>query len=429
MTEGIRIFAAAGAATVVLLAPVAAAAQEVAETSVIVIAPQLQRFDAAGSRIEPEVMPQPIRAGGLLLEPSLSMIGGYDNNVFNFAQAEGDAVALLTPRLRIRADTSRHLFQLDTVAQVRRFAELTTENSEEFRVAGRTRLDLVDNNTLTGTIAFDRQIEPRSSLASVPDAAEPVAFDVLRAEVGGDFSFGRLSVRPGVRYLESDFDPVDLRSGGSANQSFRDLRTYGGSLALGYRVSGLVTAFGLVNYGSSESTNPAPNAERDATDWSLMAGLRGELSPLVVAEVSAGYRKRDFDNVRFLDFSGLTYSAEIEWYVTPLVTLELRASQDFLNSGVLQVAGILANRVSVAAYYDPLRNLRLSATVLYENFDYRESDTSAARPAARVSAQYFVNPNLSLGGYIGFRGQDVSGPQLVQTFDSLSGGIGITLTP
>lgn len=426
MTKGFRIIAAAAGT---LAVPGAAWAQEVADSSVIVIAPQLSRSDAAGARIEPGVMPQPIATGGFLLEPSLSVVGGYDTNVFNFDDAEGDAVVLLTPRLRVRADTSRHLVELDAVAQLRRFASQTTEDSEEFRLVARTRLDLVNNNTLAATGSYERQIEPRSSAASVPNAAEPVSFSLARADLNGDFAFGKLSVRPGVRFSESSFSSVDLLGGGSANQSFRDLRTYGGGVALGYRVSGLVTTFGAVNYGQSESTNPIPGAARDASDLSLTAGVRGELSPLVVAEVAAGYRKRDFDLDRFLDFDGFTYSADVQWFVTPLVTIQAQASQNFSNAGIVEVAGTLSNRASLAVFYDPLRNLRLSVSTEFEHLDFRETDTSASRPSARLTAQYFLSRNLSLGGFVGFRSQSVSGPPLVQSFTSFSTGIGITLTP
>lgn len=425
----IRGFHAGAIALGALALPSAAMAQNVAETSMIVIAPDLQRSDAAGARVEPGFSPRPIAVAGLLIEPSLSTVGGYDTNVFNFTEARDDAVLLLTPRLRARADTNRHLLQIDTVGQLRRFARLRTENSEEFQVNALTRLDLADRNTITAGGSIARQIEPRSTFATVPDAANPVSFSLAQANLAGDFAIGRLAVRPGALISESRFDDVDLLGGGISDQSFRDLRTYGGSLALGYRFSDLAMLFAQGRYTDATSTRPPPGDERDSTDLMLTGGIRGQISPLLMAEVALGYRKRDFALEQFLDFEGLTYHADIEWYVTPLLTITAEAEQDFFNSGIIEVAGILSNSFSLSAFYDPLRNLRLSATASFEHFNFRETESRARRPAARLAAQYFLNPNFSLGGFVSYRGQFGNEQEFVRNFTAFSAGLGITITP
>ena len=157
--------------------------------------------------------------------------------------------------------------------------------------------------------------------------------------------------------------------------------------------------------------------------------MRGEISPLVSATFAVGYRQRNYDRVQFRDFAGVTYRADVQWYATPLMTFRLQASQSFLNSGNANVAGILSNRVSLTGYYDPLRNLRLAATLTFEHNDYRDTDTTARRPSAQLQAQYRVSRNWSLGAFAGVRHQGVSGTPLVQPFTSFSAGLGVTFTP
>lgn len=417
--------AALGAAAL----PSAALAQGVADTSMIVVAPNLQRSDAAGARIEPGFMPRAVAVAGLLVEPSLSAVGGYDSNVFNFTDAQGDAVLLLTPRMRVRTDATRHLLQIDSVAQLRRFTELTTENSEEFRITSLARLDIADRDTISLTGSIERQIEPRSTFATVPDAANPVTFGLMQAQVVGDFWLGRLAVRPAAFASQTAFRDVALLGGGVSEQDFRDLRTYGGAISLGYRFSDLAMLFAQGRYADAVSTNPIAGAERDSIDLMVTGGVRGQISPLVMAEVAIGYRKRDFAQAIFLDFEGLTYQADIEWYVTPLITLTAEAEQDFLNSGILEVAGILSNRFALSAFYDPLRNLRVSASAMFERFNFRETESRASRPAARIAAQYFLSRHLSLGGFAAYRAQIGNEQEFVRDFTALSVGVGITLTP
>ncbi len=424
-----RIFMLATAAAIApAIAPAATLAQEIGETTSIVVNPTLRRSDVAGARIEPDYSPQPIRTGPLVIDASLSLAAGYDTNVFDRDNAEGDAVALLTPRVRVRLDTPRHLVQLTGIGHVRRFASTGSEDSEEFELRAQTRLDLAERQSVFANASYGSQIESRSSAGTVTTADEPVHFDLVTAQVGADVELGNLWVRPVAHFEESDYSPLAI-AGTDFDLSFRNTRRYGGDLAVGYEFSQLFAAFGEVGISESESLEPAFNAARDSTDLTFLAGVRGEVSPLVWAEVAVGYRDHDYDLVRFLDHSGLTYRADVQWFFTPLITLRFQASQSFLNSGNAAVAGILSNRASVTGYFDPLRNLRVSATVAYEHNQYRETDTVARRPSVRLQAQYAANRNISLGVFAGLRRQEVSGAPLVQSYTSFSTGLGVTLTP
>lgn len=424
-----RILAlSATALTACVFASGGAMAQEIGQTTAIVIDPQLDRGDVAGNRAEPDFAPQPVRAGPLVIDSSLSLAAGYDTNVFDRTVEEGDAAFLVTPRVRIRADTPRHLVQVSAVGHFRRFASTGSEDSEEFDLRAQTRLDLAERQSVFANAGYAHQIEERSSVGTVVTADEPVGYDRTTAQVGADVEFGRLWLRPSADLEQSDYSDVSI--GGVDNDlSFRNTRRYGGDLAVGYKFSDLFAAFGEAGYSQTESTDAAPNAVRDADDVSFLAGVRGEVSPLVTAEIAVGYRQRDYQLVRFLDYDGLTYRADVQWFITPLVTLRFEAGQTFLNSGNAQVAGILSNRASVTGYFDPLRNLRLSAMVAYEHNKYRETDTTAQRPSVRFAAQYQANRNVSLGAFAGIRRQDVSGPLLVQPYTSFSAGLGVTLTP
>ena len=408
--------------------PAAAWAQEIGDTTSIVIAPSLTRSDVAGGRLEPEFAPEPIRAGPLVIDASVSLVGGYDTNVFDRPDGKGDAVSLITPRVRLRADTARHLLQLTAVGQVRRFVSTKSENSEEFDLRAQTRLDLAERQSVFANASWGRQIEPRSSAGTSINADEPVSYARASAQLGADIELGRLWVRPAVDIDETDYSNIEI-AGVDTDLSFRNTRNYGGKLAVGYKFSELFAAFGEGGYSETESLDAAPGAERDASDKSFLAGVRGEVSPLVSAEVAVGYRQRDYELDRFRDYKGLTYRANVQYFVTPLITLQFQANQSFLNSGNALVAGILSNRASLSGYYDPLRNLRLSTTIAYEHNRYRETDTVARRPSLRMAAQFQANRHLSLGIFAGLRRQDVSGTPLVREFTSFSSGVGITLTP
>jgi hypothetical protein len=117
----------------------------------------------------------------------------------------------------------------------------------------------------------------------------------------------------------------------------------------------------------------------------------------------------------------------VQWYVTPLVTLRLEAGQRFENSGNPEVAGILSDKVTISAYYDPLRNLRLGVSAGFDYNKYRELGTRAYRKSVGIQAQYLLNHALSIGAHASFLGQDVRGPAIVNEFTSFGAGVGMTL--
>lgn len=412
-----------------LLVPGSAVAQEIGETSSITVSPQLYRGDVAGARSEPEFSSAPLLVGPVFIEPAISVVGGYDSNVFNRTAEQGAAVATVTPVLRVRTNAPRHEARFSAVGHLRRFSRFHSENSEEFQLRGEGRLDLIDRHTVSGSVGFARSIEPRSSAGSVLGAEEPVSFERASAALDANIVLGALRISPGAALTQVDYAPVDLIGGGSADQSYRNSRTVAGNLSVGYDLHGWLTAFTELNYSDVNSTSAPAALSRDSTNISLVAGVQGDITPVISGELGVGYRWRDYALPRFLDFGGATYRADVQWYVTPLVSLRLQARQEFRNSGDPVIPGILSNQVGGSAYYDPLRNLRLAASATYEDNKYRETDTRARRASVRVQAQYWLDRHLSVGAFASALDQNVSGAPLVRPFTSLSAGLGLTLKP
>lgn len=419
-----RLALSSGAA----VAPTLALAQSIGAGTSIVIDPHLYRQDVAGARIEPAFRPHPVLIGPVFAQPGISVVGGYESNVFNGPEGAAAAVVTVIPSLSLQADMPRHALNLSTSGTFRRFSRYRTENSEEFALEAGARLDLGERQTVKTSAGFAHLIEPRSSAGSVPDAAEPVSYGRLLAETSIGFNIGKFRLSPGLRYQSLRYGAVALLGGGKADQSFRDTQSIAGDIRLDYDFSGLVSAFIGGGHENIKSTSTRGPLRRDSRTRSVYAGLNGELSRLVSGEVALGYQSRDYAEPTYRDFHGLTFRADLQWYVTPLMTLRAEASRAFRNSGDRRVGGILTDAFVLSAYHDPLPNLRLAASARLERGDYGEVGTRTWRKSARLQAQYRLTPVLSFGGYAGFLRQDVSGPPLVNRFTSFSAGFGLTAT-
>lgn len=426
MKRGLVKFMISSAAAIV---PVGVSGQEIGAGTSIVIAPELARDDVAGGRSEPAYRPVPVLAGPFFVQPRLSLVTGYESNVFNRPGTSPAAVFTAMPSLEARANLPRHALNLSAAGTVRRFSRYRSEDSEEFALNADGRLDLASQQVLTTQVDYAHLIEPRSSTGTVANSAEPVSYDRLRTEIGSRFQFGNLHISPNVAFQRVDYQPVSTTGGAQLDQRFRDTRSLQGAIRIDYDLSGFASVFVSGGYGEVTSTAAPAAIRRDSRNPVALAGIRGDLSPVIWAEIAMGYSSRNYETDVYRDFKGFTYQADLQWYVTPLMTLRAQADRSFRNGGNPQVAGILADELTVSAFYDPTRSLRVSASVSIERDNYRETATRAWRTSARLQAEWRLNRRLSLGSYARLLRQDVSGPLIVNDFTTLRIGLGITLTP
>lgn len=411
------------------LSPATVMAQQIGSLADIVIEPGLDRNDVAGMRNEPDFSPQPLNAGPLVINARIALATTYDSNVLNNANGSDDLGTQITPRIAVTSDTGRLRSQVAAIARVRRFIDLQSENSEEFQLSGSTTYALDEGNSINARAAYGQLIEPRSSVFTQLGAAEPVAFQDFSAGLGASISLGDIRLSPTVGYERLAFQDLELVGGGEDDQSFRDVRSLNAGLTLGYELSPLLTVFSQGTVRDRESVSPEAGLDRSSQDFSLLGGVRGELSPLVTAEFAVGYRQRDFENPLFRDNSGVTFRGDLQWFFSPLISFRLNGSQQLRGGGNREVANIVSNRVSASAFYDLQRNLRLALTATFEHNDFQDVDTNATRPSLRLQSQYQINPNIAFGAFVLAQKQDVSGTPLVGEFESLSLGLGVILTP
>lgn len=404
----------------------------IAQTSTsasIIVAEELDRLDAAGARIEPAFQPIPLHLGAFAIQPAVSFINGFSSNVFNRRGAQQDTSAIVIPAVRINADFAPYRLDIHAGGTLRRFAKFTSENSEEFNISSEGAFLLSNSDQIVASIGFARLIEPRSSAGTVSDAAEPLSYNRLEGKVGSGLQLGKFRLAPSFSYQGLHYARLSLRDGSKTDQSFRNAQSIRGDIRISYDFSDMFSAFASGTLSKIRSTSASEDIRRDAQGLSALIGVKGEVTPLLSGEVGFGYQSRRYELPIYRDFSGITFTADLQWYVTPLTTLRLQADRTFQNSGYREVAGILTDSLTLTAYHDLLRNLRLSLSAALERGRYREVDTRTIRQTLRFNTEYRLNPRLSVGGYILFISQDVEGAPLVSAFTSASAGIGITVTP
>ena len=377
----------------------------------------LFRPDAAGTRPEAAYNPTGIAIGPLRVLPKIELGAVIDSNIFNQdGGADREAYFVARPALRIVSDWGRHGFEVDADARIRRFASLEREDSEEFGLGASGRYDLDYASAIFTRVGYARRIEPRGAGGPVNANAEPSAYSELGSSIGASREFGPLRLRASVSATRRRYDEIRLVAGSEQDQSFRNARAITVTPRVDYAVSPAAGLFVTGSYSAVKSLDAPSCCARDATGGTILAGVRAELGRLVIGEVAAGWRTRSFERPQYRDFGGPTFDARIDWYPTELISFRLSAGQDIENSGIATVAGIVTRNAILSAYYDPLRNLRITGSLRYSNEKYRELHVETDSVGASLRADYSFNRNLTLGLRAGVRDRGSSAPQTVSEF-------------
>ncbi len=390
------IAAASGAAAVATLP---AAAQAADGDSFF----QRDRYTAVNERQQPEFDPEPIQSGALLLRPQLEVGAGARSNLFASSNDKvSDVFLVIAPSISGETTWSRNALGFNVYVAHNEYLDTDEESSTGYGADVTARLDASSRLNFDGRIVGDRSYEPRSSAASLPNALEPVEIDRLGGEVGANYEFGRVKLRGRVAADEYNFADVALRSGGTADQDFRD-RT---DLSVGGRAAYAMerdwalfaeTQFIDRNYDAPTLFNPF---NRDNQGVVFLVGTDFELASLMRGEIAVGYQSFEFDDAAFSDVDGISVDARLQYFVTELTTLTGAATRTVTDSGLIGSAGTVLTGVDLRADHELRRNLLIYGEVNFANFDFQDVNRSDDRFIIGAGTTWKLNKRMAVeAGY------------------------------
>ena len=114
-------------------------------------------------RIRPDYRPLGIHVGGFLVFPKLEIGEKYDDNIratqHNRLDDFGTTIA---PSIAAESTWSRHALGLQAFGVFQQFAEHSSENASEGGVNLTGRLDMTEQDFLSGFLSYSHQVQPRS---------------------------------------------------------------------------------------------------------------------------------------------------------------------------------------------------------------------------------------------------------------------------
>lgn len=328
------------AAWIATIVPMAAAGQAPERGETVRERPR-EAYDANG-----------LRAGGFLLFPTIELGVRHEDNVYRVEDGEiDDFVTFVHPRIRAVSSWSNHEIALDAGVEADRFDSNRDENSTDWFVTTAGRLDVLRHTNVSADLDLQRRHEDRGDPNSAR-VAKPVVYDSQSVGVGGFHRFNRFALSAEGRSTEFSYD--------QASQGDRDRRRSELMLRAGYEIVPEYEAFVRVDWNRRDYERRQGRFNRDSDGWKVVAGTALDLGGLIFGEVSAGYRKQDYEDPRLPAVDGLAIDGSLTWNVTPLTTINAFVERT-VEESVLDASGSLATSGGVGVDHELLRNLILGA--------------------------------------------------------------------
>jgi len=381
--ETLRInpFASLFAASLIILAPVHAAAQtqpsagDTRQEAISVRDRDRPEYDAPGRRL-----------GTFNLNAALDLAVTSTDNLF--AAPDGspsdvdDIIYKAAPMVALTSDWSRHAFAVEAGATFRSHEDFSNEDADDHYLRGSGRIDIGENTEIRGSTRFAHQVTPRTDPDS-PFLGDPVEYDRVDGSVGVSHRFARFRVSADATSSEYDYDGA---------QSFRDNQETSLRGRVDFDISPRI---GLMVQATADERDYDNSPQFDSEGQAYLGGVTLN-TDLMRGELSVGYFERDYTGVTGT-FDGLAVAGRVEWYVTQLTTITLDARRDADDQiGATSGEPYITQEYGARVDHELLRNLILTGAVHFGNRDYETIAREDEYVEAEVGADYLINRHAAV---------------------------------
>jgi len=379
------------------------ATEQLARDQRAAIRPRPERGETVTNRPRPELDRLGVRAGGLFIYPRLGLQEFYNDNIFaTDSDEQDDFITLVSPRVDVASDWTKHAFDLYAKAAIGRYADQTGEDFEDFSVGTDGRLDIAQRANLRAGVSYDRLHEGRGSPDDVrrtgSPAVEPTIFDVGSVFLTYQQWLGRFLLESGGVVDRLNYDNVRRENGQTINNDVRDRAIIAGNLKMGYEFIPGYTAFarGEVDYRRYDDLD-AFNVDRDSEGYLIEVGTDFDVTAVLFGNVAIGYRSQDYDDSSFDTIGDVAGRASLTWNPTGLTTVSASITRgEVIETRLSGSAAIFETAGRVTLDHELLRNLLLQAAVSVSDDDYQDIDRSDTYVRSRFGAKYLMNRYIHL---------------------------------
>ena len=125
--------------------------------------------------------------------------------------------------------------------------------------------------------------------------------------------------------------------------------------------------------------------------------------------------------------SGLSYKAAVDWFPTPLTTVDVTASRNVQEAVGIGASGYVASSVGVRADHELLRNVVIGAHGTSEQDVYQGAPRTDSRTGAGLTLNYLMNRKVGFRFGYDYLQLNSSGASHINDYKDNKVSAGLTL--
>lgn len=359
---------------------------------------------------------------GFVLYPQAAVDLTYDSNIYNFDADEiEDFVVSLRPAFVLRSDFSRHAVSLEGAAEIRRYFDISDENSEQYRVISRALLELGYGIDVAANAGYNRGIERRGTAGDLFFSDEPISFHEKTAGIEVARTGYRLEIALGASVLKRDYSDT-VRGGLPIDLSSRDVTVSAAKFRADYGLNARTKIFGELG-GNEIDYQAASIPSRDSGGFAALIGVRHELTALVDLEAGIGYIHQEFEDPSIKAVGEVNYRLAASWTPSPQWKLNASASRSVDPSRSQEAPAIITTQFQIGALRAIGDRFLVGAEAGYLEEDYKATPRKDKRAFVSGSTTYRLADRIGVFVSVGYRDQD--GGVAGRSYKGFAGSVGL----
>jgi hypothetical protein len=352
-------------------------------------------------RARPEYDAQGLPLGGLTLYPTLAAGRTMDDNIYRAANPTVDGLWTISPRLDLRSDWRNNALQFYGQLDHYAYDSHDTESRTDWIIGGMERLDIAPGSYLRLRSSYFDTHESRTSPDLALTARSPTPY--VRGHAGAELTgrFSAITLTGTLDYDRYDFRSTELAGGAFISNDDRDRNVLEVTGRASYELAPEQAVFVQLTYDdrSFDELLDRNGYDRNSNGTRLDAGISMMMTPLIRGTAYVGWLRQNYA-APLQKANGIDFDAQIDWFVTQLLTAHLTASRIIDDTTIAGASSVAVSRVGVSADYELLRPLILQPYLRYTDEDFEGVARQDQITEAGLEARYLLNRNLA--AYAGF---------------------------
>lgn len=380
--------------------------------------PDSLSLKTVNERVDPDLLPVPIRWRGFEIYSLLDISEKYTSNLFATEDnEETDFVTTINPSFLISKDVGRHTFGFVLDGDYNKHIDNTDEDHLNFRARFNGTLEARHDILIPMEASYVIGHERREQNFATNFAKEPLRYKSFASALGISYNPNRLDLSLIGRYNQIEFDDGRNNAGQAVIRSDADRSRMELQARAGYAILPNHQPFVSVSVANTDykrgdfQAGSFSGAERDSKSMSVLAGWEVAYKGLVEGYLGAGYTKRNYDSNTIDDVSSSKVAGNISWNMSKKATLNLALRREIAEDNQVLSAAVLSQG-RIRLDYEFLHNLFFDAFVDRALADFQESSREDDIFSIGTGLRYMINPRYSVSGHYDFKARESNVPGL-----------------